>query len=251
MAEQPSADRADVRITALEAELAAVRAEMQNFTYAVSHDLRAPLRHIASYAQLVQEDAGPQLSAEVQEFLTTITDSARHMGVMLDGLMALCRVGTIPVEITAVSLQELVMAVCQELGAQYPERAIEWRIANDLPMVRADATLSRQALVQVLGNAVKFTVQRHPAVIEVACIVETPGRHVTLQIKDNGVGYNPALQAQLLRVFGRLHSVNQFAGIGVGLVLTQKILERLGGSLAIQGAVDAGCNVRLQLKADR
>ena len=248
---EPSDVNPEARIAALAAELAALRTEMQNFTYAVSHDLRAPLRHIASYAQLVQEDAGPQLSTEVQEFLTTITESARHMGVMLDGLLALSRVGTVPMVIVAVSLQELVTVVCKELAAQYPLRSIDWRVASDLPVVLADATLLRQALTQVLANAVKFTAPRGQAVIEISHTPGPDGVDTTLQVKDNGVGYNPALQAQLFRVFGRLHSANQFSGIGVGLVLAQKILVRLGGSVAIQGAVDAGCSVRLQLKADR
>nr|WP_295785333.1 ATP-binding protein [Rhodoferax sp.] len=251
MAEQPSSDSADVRITALEGELAAVRTEMQNFTYAVSHDLRAPLRHIASYARLVQEDAGPQLSAEVQEFLTTITDSARHMGVMLDGLLALSRVGAAPVDMAAVSLQELVPAVCRELVAQHPQRSIDWRITSDLPVVLADATLLRQALTQVLANAVKFSAAQERAVIEVSHISEPDTGLVTLQVEDNGVGFNPSMQTQLFRVFGRLHSANQFTGIGVGLVMAQKILERLGGSVAIEGSLNAGCSVRLRLKADR
>lgn len=245
MAEQLSPDSRDVRIQALEAELAALRAEMQNFTYAVSHDLRAPLRHIASYAQLVQEDAGPQLSAEVQEFLTTITDSARHMGVMLDGLLALSRVGTVLVEKAAVPLQALVEAVCRELAAQQPLRSIEWRIASDLPTVLTDAALLRQALTQVLSNAVKFTAPRDHAVIEISHISDPVGGFSTLQVNDNGVGYNPAQQAQLFRVFGRMHSANQFAGIGVGLVLARKVVERLGGSMAIQGALDVGCCVHL------
>lgn len=246
--DQPSTPP-DARITALEAELAAVRAEMQNFTYAVSHDLRAPLRHIASYAQLVHEDAGPLLSAEVQEFLTTITDSARHMGVMLDGLLALSRVGTVAMDMADVSLQELVDAVGRELAAQHPQRAIVWQVASDLPTVLADAALLRQALTQVLANAVKFSAARDQAVIEVSHMVGPDNGLVTLKVKDNGVGYNPASQTQLFRVFGRLHSANQFAGIGVGLVMARKILERLGGSVSIEGAVDAGCCVRLSLRA--
>lgn len=237
----------EARITALQAELAAVHAEMQHFSYAVSHDLRAPLRHILSYAQLVQEDAGPQLSAEVQEFLATITDSARHMGVLLDGLAALSRVGSAPLDVGPVSLQELVQAVCKELAAQHPQRVIEWRIATDLPMVQADATLLRQALHQVLGNAVKFTAQRQPAVIEVGATIEMHSGYVTLKVRDNGVGFNPALQGQLFKVFGRLHSSQQFEGIGMGLVLTQKMLERLGGALSIQGSLDGGCVAQLKL----
>ncbi len=238
----------DARIAALEAELAAVRAEMQHFSYAVSHDLRAPLRHILSYAQLVREDAGPQLTAEVQEFLTTITNSARHMGVLLDGLAALSRVGSAPLDVGPVPLQELVQATCQELSAQCPQRSVEWRTASDLPVVQADAKLLRQALIQVLGNALKFSATREPAVIEVNALSVGSSGFVVLQVSDNGVGYNPALQAQLFQVFGRLHSAKQFDGIGMGLVLTRKMLERFGAEVSIQGVLDGGCSVQLQLK---
>lgn len=244
---EPSPDNTHARVAALEAEVAAVRAEMQNFTYAVSHDLRTPLRHIVSYAKLVQEDAGPQLDAEVQEFLTTITDSARHMGVMLDSLLALSRVGIVRVEMATVSLQELVQAVCNELSKLHPHRSIVWHIAADLPQVLADATLLRQALTQVMANAVKFTAPRDQSVIEVKQLSEPGSGLITLQVTDNGVGYNPALQGQLFHVFGRLHSANQFAGVGMGLVLARKALERLGGSIDIVGGVDAGCCVQLRL----
>ncbi len=237
----------DARIAALQAELDAVHAEMQHFTYAVSHDLRAPLRHILSYAQLVQEDAGPQLSGEVQEFLATITDSARHMGVLLDGLAALSRIGSAPLDVGPVCLQEMVHAVRNELAAQHPERTIEWRIATELSMVQADAALLRQALHQVLGNAIKFTAQRQPAVIEVDATDTMHSGYVTLRVRDNGVGFNPALHGQLFKVFGRLHSTNQFAGIGMGLVLTQKMLERFGATVAIESVLDRGCSVRLLL----
>jgi two-component system OmpR family sensor kinase len=248
MANEPDSDTRNAEVqAALQAELAAVRAEMQHFSYAVSHDLRAPLRHILSYAQLVQEDAGPQLSAEVQEFLTTITDSARHMGVLLDGLAALSRVGSVPLDIGPVSLQELVQAQCQALAAQCPERSVDWRIASDLPVVQADGTLLRQALVQVLGNALKFSAARETAVIEISALPSDSGVYVILQVCDNGVGYNPALQDQLFKVFGRVHSGKRVDGIGMGLVLARKMLARFGGAVSVQGVLDGGCSVQLQL----
>lgn len=235
-------------IAALEAELASVRAEMQHFSYAVSHDLRAPLRHILSYAQLVREDAGPQLSAEVLQFLTTITDSARHMGVLLDGLAALSRVGTSPLDVGPVPLQALVHATCQELSAQCPQRSVEWRIASDLPVVQADAKLLRQSLAHLIANALKFSATRQTAVIEINAIAAQGSGFVVVQVSDNGVGYNPALQAQLFQVFGRLHSAKQFDGVGMGLVLTRKMLARFGAEVSIQGVVDGGCSVQLRLK---
>ena len=241
-------DAADARIAALEAELAAQREAMQAFTATVSHDLRAPLRHIVSFAQLVQEDAGPQLGAEVQGFLSTITDSARHLGVLLDGLAELARIGTLPVALGPVPLQALVQGVCAELAEQHPGRAVDWHIASDLPVVQADSTLLRQALMHVLGNAVKFTAPREHAVIAVTAQPGESDGFVALQVRDNGVGYNPAMQDKLFQAFGRLHSPREFGGIGMGLALTHKIMQRLGGSVDSEGVVDGGCCVRLLLK---
>jgi len=230
-------------IAALQAELAALRAEMQEFAGTVSHDLRAPLRHITSYAQLVQEDAGEQLDPEVQGFLSTIVDSARHMGALLDGLSQLSRVGVHPVYLESVALQDLVQTICDRLASQYPQRVLRWDIASDLPVVRSDAQLLGQALEQVLGNAVKFTAERTPGVIRVDCVRDGADGSTLLQIQDNGAGYNPAQQAKLFKVFGRLHSAQQFAGVGMGLVLACKLLQRVGAHIAIEGAVDAGCTV--------
>lgn len=243
-----SPESPESRIAALEAELAAVRAEMQDFTATVSHDLRAPLRHIVSYVQLVQEDAGPQLEPEVLDFLATISDSARHMGALLDGLTALSRIGLASLEPGPVSLQELVQTVRADVMAKNPQRAVEWQVADGLPTVLADAALLHQALTHVLGNALKFTVPRAVAQIDIRTVAGAPDGYVALQVRDNGVGYNPAQQDRLFRVFGRLHSARQFEGIGVGLVLTRKILARMGGSVSAQGVLDAGCRVELQLK---
>ena len=237
------------RIAALEAELAALRAEMQAFTATVSHDLRAPLRHIVSYVQIVQEDAGPQLDAEVQGFLATISDSARHMGLLLDGLAGLARVGAAPLTLAAVPLQPMVDAVAAELAAQQPLRMVDWHIARDLPVVLADAVLLRQVLVQVLGNAVKFSAPRARAQIDVTAAPAAEAQGVVLQVRDNGVGYNPAMQAKLFQVFGRLPGAKPFDGLGLGLATARKILQRLGGSVAAQGAPDAGCCVTLTLPA--
>ncbi len=235
------------RIAALEAELAALRGDMQAFTHTVSHDLRAPLRHIVSYAQLVQEDAGPLLNAEVQGFLATMTDSARHMGRMLDGLGALSQLGTATVTLAQVPLNELVDEVVAELARQHPERVIEWRIAPDLPSVQADVALLRQVLQQVLGNAVKFTAPAAAAAVDIKAIESDRVGFAQMLVQDNGVGYNPAQQAALFQVFGRLHTTKQFEGIGMGLVLCRKALARMGASVDTQGSLNGGCTATLQL----
>ena len=234
-------------VAALQAELAALRAETQEFMATVSHDLRAPLRHIVSYAQLVQEDAGPQLDAEVQGFLTTIVDSAKHMGGLLDGLTELSRVGAQPLALEAVPLQALVQDVCDTLSATPAGAAVEWHIEDDLPTVQADRHLLRQALAHVLGNAVKFSAGRgQQSVVAISPVAGDGTAHAVVQVRDNGVGFNPALEGKLFKVFGRLHSAQQFPGVGMGLALTRKLLQRMDATIQIEGAVDAGCTVRIR-----
>jgi light-regulated signal transduction histidine kinase (bacteriophytochrome) len=237
-------------VAALQAELATVRGELKDFTYTVSHDLRADLRHILAFAEIVQEDAGPQLDAQVQGHLATITASARHMGVLMDGLMEYSRMGTVPLHVAPVQVGPMVAELCQALQAQHPQRVLEWRIADDFPDVRVDATQMRQAMAHLLGNAIKFTATRALATIEV-------GHHVDLSegvepcctffVRDNGVGFNPAMQAKLFHVFQRLHSPREFAGIGMGLALTRKMVERHGGTVSAEGAVEGGCCIRMAL----
>lgn len=235
------------RIAALEAELKSLRAEMQDFSYTVSHDLRASLRHILSYAQLVQEDAGPLLPDETRGFLDTISDSARHMGLLMDGLMELSRLGSVALHIEAVPLDALLRDVAHELALQHPQRSLQWQIADALPAVQADAALLRKALYCVLENAVKFTAQRPTALIAIATDAAGAPGMVTLTVQDNGAGFNPALQAGLFHPFKRLHTTKQFAGIGMGLALTRKILQRLDGRVDAQGAPEAGCTITLTL----
>jgi light-regulated signal transduction histidine kinase (bacteriophytochrome) len=233
---------------ALQEELARLRAEMQDFTYTVSHDLRASLRHILSYAQLVQEDAAELLPAETMGFVNTISDSARHMGVLMDGLMELSRLGTAALQIAPQPLQAMVQDVVDELRLKHPARRVDWQLQSDLPSVLADANLLRATLMAVLDNALKFTALQPAARIAISAHTDSaqPGQ-VLLQVKDNGAGFNPALQSKLFKPFSRLHTAKQFAGIGMGLALTRKMLERMGGQVQAEGVVDGGCTLCLRL----
>ena len=235
------------RIERLEAELAGLRAEMQDFSYTVSHDLRASLRHILSYAQLVQEDAGPLLPPEAQGFLHTISDSAKHMGLLMDGLMELSRLGTVALQTAALPLQPVLQDLVTELQMQHPQRVIEWRLPADMPVVLADAQLLRAALHAVLDNAVKFTAQRPVACIALRAWIDPADGLVHIELQDNGAGFNPALQAKLFRPFQRLHTTRQFPGLGMGLALTRKMLERMGGKVWADAAMDAGCRLHMVL----
>ena len=176
------------------------------------------------------------------------------MGLLMDGLVELARLGTVALDCTPLSLQSLVQEAVNRVRAQYPERQVEWNVAPDLPDVIGDAALLRLALGHLLDNAVKFTgSDSHPQ----ACITVHARRvvqnsvqgAVELTVQDNGVGFNPALRSKLFHPFGRLHSVRQFPGIGIGLAQTHKIAARLGGSVDIDAVVDGGCSVRLLLPA--
>jgi signal transduction histidine kinase len=249
-------DKDPTRIAALEAELASLRAEMQDFSYTVSHDLRASLRHILAYTQLVQEDAGPLLPEETQGFLHTIADSARHMGVQMDGLMELARLGTVELHIAPLPLLPLVQDVVSELQLQYPQRQIDWVLPTELPLVLADASLLRRALLAVLDNALKFTAHQPNAQIRILAgpgdatpAGKLAGASVQLTVHDNGAGFNPALGAKLFHAFARLHTTKQFPGMGMGLALTRKIIDRLQGTVQAHGLVDGGCTVVVTLPA--
>lgn len=236
------------RIAELEAELAAARREMQDFTSAVSHDLRAPLRHIVSFASLVEEDAGPLLSAEVQGFLATISGSAKHLGAMLDGLRELSRVGALALAPGPVALRGLVQEVFAELAHVHAPRQLALEVDVPDNPVMADAGLLRVVLHAVLDNAWKFTARlpEGGARVWVHAGQVTPERW-TLAVQDNGAGFVSAQPAQALRMFTRLHAANAFPGLGVGLALAAKAAQRMGGSLQLAAVAPAGCVATLSV----
>lgn len=235
------------RIVELEAELAAVRREMQDFTSAVSHDLRAPLRHIVSFARLVEEDAGPLLSAELQGFLATISGSANHLGAMLDGLRELSRVGALPLTPGPVALRALVHEVAAELAQAHAPRQLA--LAVDVPdaNVAVDAGLLRITLRAVLDNAWKFTSQLPEAEACVWVRARQAAQGWVLEVQDNGAGFQATQPEQALRMFGRLHAASVFPGLGVGLALAAKAAQRMGGALQLAAAASTGCVVTLSL----
>jgi len=240
----------------LQRQLDAARAELQDFTYAVSHDLRAPLRHINAYAQIIQED-WPDMPAEVAEYLGTIRQSAQMLTQQLDGLTQLSRLGSQPLNLQPADVGALAQEVADELTAQYPQEGIQWQLAADVPPVLADAALLRQVLAQLLGNALKFSRGRTPASISLTwrttaaaepALEKRPGQATcSVSITDNGVGFKPEQAKALFKVFAKLHPAREFEGLGLGLLSCRKMIERLGGSIAIEGATDAGCCVTVTL----
>lgn len=212
--------------------------ELQAFNYSVSHDLRAPLRHILGYVSILQQDAGPRLSAKNRGFLTTIFQSATRMGNLIDDLLSFSRVGRVELHKTEVDLNKLIEDTLGDFREETQGRRILWEI-HPLPEVQADRALLRMVLVNLLSNAVKFTGMRAEAKIEIGC-VPNGNRETILFIRDNGDGFDPEYSGKLFGVFQRLHTQQEFEGTGIGLANVQRIIQRHGGRVWAEGVVDGG-----------
>ena len=212
--------------------------ELEAFSYSVSHDLRAPLRHVMGFVDLLRKDAGPSLSEKSLEYLTTISQSANRMGNLIDDLLTFARVGRAPVQRTEFNLEEMVRDVLGDFQAETKDRKISLKI-HPLPNVWADRSLMRLVLVNLISNAVKFTGGRVEAKIEIGCTSEEYGKAV-IYIRDNGAGFDQCYVNKLFGVFQRLHGQAEFEGTGIGLANVQRIIRRHGGRVWAEGVVDGG-----------
>ena len=225
-------------------------AAQDEWVHAVSHDLRAPLRHITSYGPLVRElleeaqGLEPEARQEALAFLGTMDQSARRMGRMLDGLLALARIDRAPLRLQAVDLGALVEQARAPLAAALQGRSVQWQVASALPTVQGDAALLRALFDALLSNALKFTQGRAPACIAVGAERAADGA-CTLWVQDNGVGFNPAQAKGLFGIFQRLHRENEFEGVGTGLALVCAVARRHGGQVQATAAPGEGCTVRV------
>lgn len=226
------------RVIERTAQLQAANEELEAFSYSVSHDLRAPLRHVLGFMQLLEQEAGASLTPKAHSHLATISESAKRMGKLIDDLLAFSRVGRAELQKTDVDLSALIRETADSLHAQAKGRKIEWKIAP-FPYVRADYALLRQVIVNLLANAVKFTSGREEASIEVGQAAGEKGETVVF-VQDNGAGFDPAYTAKLFGVFQRLHSNAEFEGTGIGLANVQRIVHRHGGRVWAEGSVNGG-----------
>ena len=223
--------------------------ELQAFSSSVSHDLRAPLRHVIGFVDLLMKDAGPTLSEKSLHCLNTISEAASRMGVLIDNLLAFSRIGRAELQKSSVNLNEMVKSIMAEYQAETNERPITWDI-RPIPTVWADQALIRMALVNLISNAVKFTGKRQQAAIEIG---SAPGgdNETVIFIRDNGAGFEPNYSDKLFRVFQRLHSINEFEGTGIGLANVERIVSRHGGRVWAVGAVNAGATFYFSLPVPR
>ena len=207
---------------------------MEAFSYSVSHDLRAPLRHVIGFVELLRQDAGQRLSKKSLGHLTTISEAAKQMGLLIDELLAFSRTGQNELQKTAVNLDQLVQETLTDCQKEKGERNIVWDIT-----VRADRGLLRVVLVNLISNAVKFTGARAEVRIEIGHAPSGDGGTVIF-IRDNGAGFDPRYAGKLFGVFQRLHTRDEFEGTGIGLATVQRIIHRHGGRTWAEGVVDGG-----------
>jgi PAS domain S-box-containing protein len=234
------------RVIERTAQLQAANKELEAFSYSVSHDLRAPLRHVLGYVEMLSQEAGDQLSEQGRRYLKTITDASQEMGELIDDLLAFSRMGWAEMHETSVELDVLVQKTLRDLESTKPGRNIVWKIPP-LPVVQGDPAMLKQVLANLLGNAVKYTRPRDPAEIEVGCAGEEDGR-IILFVRDNGVGFDPQYAHKLFGVFQRLHRADQFEGTGVGLANVRRIVARHGGRTWAEGKVNEGATFYFTLK---
>ncbi len=230
-------------------ELEAANEELEAFSYSVAHDLRAPLRHIASYAGLVNQERHA-VSPMAQRSLDSILQAANTMARLIDDLLDFSRTSRASIRLAKVELQGLVEEVREECMRDASGRDIAWRIGR-LPAVMADASLLRVVLVNLLSNAVKFTARRPQAAIDIGIDAPagSPGDGtVVLYVRDNGAGFNMDYAKKLFGVFQRLHKQGEFPGTGIGLATVHRIVQRHGGRIWAESKIDRGATFFVSLK---
>jgi light-regulated signal transduction histidine kinase (bacteriophytochrome) len=225
-------------------ELEAANQELEAFSYSVSHDLRAPLRHLDGFTDLLIRHSAPQLDDKGRRYLDILSGSAKHMGRLIDDLLSFSRMNRAEMQQTHVPLEGLIADVRRSLEGQSPGRAIEWKL-GPLPVVQGDPAMLRLVFVNLLANAVKYTGPRAPAVIEIGA-QETEQEWVVF-VRDNGVGFDMRYAHKLFGVFQRLHRADEFEGTGIGLANVRRIIHRHGGRAWAEGVLDQGATFFVSL----
>ncbi|MBI5385310.1 MAG: PAS domain S-box protein [Verrucomicrobia bacterium] len=225
------------RVVERTAQLAAANKELEAFSYSVSHDLRAPLRVIDGFTGILAEDYGSKFDAEGQRVLGIVCSEAKRMGQLIDDLLMFSRIGRQAQQPVPINMETLARSVYEECAALAPERRLRFTL-QPLPPAQGDRAMLRQALANLLANAIKYTRPRALAEIEMGGRVE--GHEAVYYVKDNGVGFDMRYAGKLFGVFQRLHTEDEFEGTGVGLALVQRVIHRHGGRVWAEGELEKG-----------
>jgi light-regulated signal transduction histidine kinase (bacteriophytochrome) len=217
--------------------LALANADLEAFSYSVAHDLRSPIRQMAGFSRILLEEYAPHLPAEARSYLDKVAQGAQRMGLLVDDLLHLARVGRHPLSLQLAPLNSVVAAALEVLEPECASRSIRWRIGS-LCSAMCDPGLMVQVFVNLLSNALKYTAGRDPAVIEV--------EHMSLRdeqvifVRDNGVGFDMRYAGKLFGVFARLHTAAEFDGTGIGLATVERIIRKHGGRIWAQAEPERG-----------
>ena len=226
------------RVRQRTAELEAANHELNAFSYSISHDLRAPLRRIGSFARLLLD--APNLNDEHRRYVTRIAASTDRMSNLTRDLLAFAQLARAPLKKAPVDLSETIREARREVLLDAGDRTIEWRLSDAAPLVLADGPLLKQALINLLSNAVKYTRDRAVAEIVVDAREDEAADEVVVSVSDNGAGFDADHTHRLFGVFERLHSYSQFEGTGIGLANVRRIIDRHGGRTWARGATGEG-----------
>jgi light-regulated signal transduction histidine kinase (bacteriophytochrome) len=226
-----------------EEQIRAVNKELESFTYSVSHDLRAPLRAMSGYGQMLLEDYGDKLDENGARIIKVINDNAARMGVLIDELLAFSRLGRKELQKHEIDLKTLAEEAMKELANQIPHKA-KINLA-ELHSVKADPGLMHRVIVNLISNAVKYSSRKENPVVEIRS--EVANGELVFSVKDNGAGFDMQYAGKLFGVFQRLHSQEEFAGTGVGLAIVQRIIAKHGGKTWAEGKVNEGATFYFSL----
>ena len=229
-----------------------VNRELEAFSYSVSHDLRAPLRHIAGFADKLGRQLGDEADEKSRHYIDVISGSAKRMSELIDDLLVYSRLGRSAIRLQVVDVQSMVQDTRSLLDSNmhhdYPEHAIEWTLGN-LPVLVADENMLRQVWLNLLGNAVKYSMKSEPARIRISHAYDGDGNH-HFQVGDNGAGFDMAYAGKLFGVFQRLHSSSEFPGTGIGLASVRRVLNRHGGRIWADARPGEGATFHFMLPAN-
>lgn len=233
------------RVAERTAELQAANEQLEAFMYSISHDLRAPLRHMNGFSRILQKEYAEALPDGARSYLNRVSESASHMGILVDELLNLSRIGRNALNLRPVELNTLVEGAMAELELETAGRDIAWKIGR-LPRVQGDPVLLQQVIVNLLSNAVKFTRNEAHPTVEIAPLPDgSPG----FLVKDNGVGFDGQYAERLFGAFQRLHRKDEFEGVGIGLATVQRIIASHNGRVWAEAEVEKGATFYVALPA--
>ncbi len=232
----------------LNENLNAANTELESFSYSVSHDLRAPIRHIGGFINLLKKRLSEEEDEKSIRYIDLIDEAAHKMGILIDDLLNFSRTGRSELKWMKVPLEEMAKNVAEQFHTEIEERNIDFKI-DDLPEVECDVTLMRQVFQNLLSNAIKYTRNRDNPVIEISNPMENEDEYI-ISVRDNGVGFDMKYKNKLFGVFQRLHSDKEFEGTGIGLAIVRKIINRHGGKTWAESYINKGATFYFSIPKD-